>query len=113
MDEPYLLAAARYLELNPVRAGLAADAADWPWSSARAHLAGRDDSLAQVAPLRAMIADWRGLLDSALDESQLREHALTGRPLGDAAFADRLEQIVGRILRPKKTGRPSKLLKRP
>ena len=43
MDEPYLLAAARYVEWNPVRAGLAVDAADWPWSSAKAHLSGRDD----------------------------------------------------------------------
>ena len=60
-----------------------------------------------------MIADWRGLLDSALDEAQLRDHVRTGRPLGDAAFVDRLEQIVGRILRPKKPGRPSKLLKQP
>jgi REP-associated tyrosine transposase len=45
MDEPYLLAAARYVELNPVRAKLAQRARDWRWSSARAHLAGRDDDL--------------------------------------------------------------------
>lgn len=38
MDEPYLLAAARYAELNPVRARLAQSAAEWRWSSARAHL---------------------------------------------------------------------------
>ena len=38
MDENYLLACARYVELNPVRAGLVARAADWPWSSAGAHL---------------------------------------------------------------------------
>ena len=73
MDEPYLLAAARYVELNPVRAGLVADAADWPWSSARAHLSGRDDRLVQVAPLLAMLGDWRALLDSALPEEELRE----------------------------------------
>ena len=36
MDEPYLLAAARYVELNPVRARLVASPADWPWSSAGA-----------------------------------------------------------------------------
>ena len=35
MDEPYLLAAARYVELNPVRARLVSKAEDWPWSSAR------------------------------------------------------------------------------
>ena len=42
MDEPYLLAAARYLELNPVRARRVRVAGDWPWRSAKAHLcAGR------------------------------------------------------------------------
>jgi putative transposase len=40
MDEAHLFAAARYVALNPVRAGLATRAEDWPWSSARAHLAG-------------------------------------------------------------------------
>src|SRR5277367_1716111 len=43
MDEPHLLACARYVELNPVRARLAGRAEDWPWSSVHAHLAGRDD----------------------------------------------------------------------
>src|SRR3972149_902391 len=50
MDEPYLLAAARYVELNPVRAQLVAHGGDWPWSSARAHLSGRDDRVVKVAP---------------------------------------------------------------
>jgi putative transposase len=57
MDEPYLLAAARYVELNPVRARLAERAGDWRWSSARAHLDGRDDALASVAPLLALAPD--------------------------------------------------------
>jgi putative transposase len=116
MDEPYLLAAARYVELNPVRAGLTLDAADWPWSSAKAHLSGRDDRLVRVAPMLAMIADWRGLLNSAIREEELRdlrEHGHTGRPLGNAMFVDRLERVVGRILRPRKAGRPPKLLKQP
>src|SRR3954469_23445629 len=45
MDEAYLLACARYVELNPVRARLARRARDWPWSSARAHIGGKDDGL--------------------------------------------------------------------
>ena len=116
MDEPYLLAAARYVELNPVRAGLVLDAADWRWSSAKAHLAGRDDPLVRVAPLLAMAGDWRGFLDSAIPESELRdlrEHGRTGYPLGNATFVERLEQTFGRRLRPGKPGRPSKLRKRP
>lgn len=43
MDDAHIKAAERYVGLNPVRAGLAARAEDWPWSSARAHLAGVDD----------------------------------------------------------------------
>ena len=114
MDEPYLLAAARYVELNPVRAGLVADAGEWPWSSARPHLERRDDRLVKTAPLLAMIADWRALLDSVVREDELRdlrEHGHTGRPLGSASFLDRLESMVGRVLRPQKGGRPSKLRK--
>lgn len=45
MDETHLMAAVRYVSLNPVRARLVARAEDWPWSSAQAHLAGRDDGL--------------------------------------------------------------------
>jgi putative transposase len=112
MDEAYLLAAARYVELNPVRAGLVTRAEQWAWSSARAHLLGRDDRLVKVAPLLGMVPDWRRFLNSALPEKELRElreHSRTGRPLGSDSFLDRLEGIVGRILRPQKGGRPSKL----
>ena len=116
MDEPYLLAAARYVELNPVRAKLTPDAEHWPWSSAKAHLSGRDDRLAKVAPLLAMVNDWRGFLSSAMREEELRdlrEHGRTGRPLGSATFVERLEAMVGRMLAPQKGGRPSKLRKPP
>jgi len=102
-----LLAAARYVELNPVRAKLVADAGDWPSSSARAHLAARDDRLVNVAPLLAMIPDWNVFLQSALPEEELRRlrgHARTGRPLGDETFLGRLEDMVGRILKPQKRG---------
>ena len=51
MDERHFLAAIGYVALNPVRAGLVARAADWPWSSARAHLAGHDDGVVTVAPV--------------------------------------------------------------
>ena len=65
IDEPYLLAAARYVELNPVRAELVASAEAWPWSSARSHVSARDDRLVKVAPLLAMIGDWKAFLDFA------------------------------------------------
>src|SRR5579859_3539365 len=67
MDEPYLLACARYVELNPVRAGLAKRPEAWRWSSAAAHLARRDDRLVDASPLGKLVPDWRGFLAEGLD----------------------------------------------
>jgi putative transposase len=86
-----------------------ASPAEWRWSSARAHLSGRDDCLVKVAPLLGMVGDWKGLLNSALPEEELkalRGHGRTGRPLGDETFLERLEGLVGRVLKLQKGGRP-------
>jgi len=64
----------------------------------------------------AMVADWGALLNSGLGEEELgdlRDHGRTGFPLGSSAFVERLEQSARRVLRPRKPGRPAKLLKRP
>ena len=107
---------ARYVELNPVRAGLAARAEDWPWSSARAHLAGRDDGLVQVQPLLGQVGDqvgdWAAFLDLGLSEAEhaaIRAGERTGRPLGSDAFVAGLEQRLGRVLARQKPGRKPKL----
>ncbi len=113
LDEPYLLAAARYVELNPLRAALAIAPGDYRWSSARAHLKWKDDCLVQVSPLLAMAGNWRRLLTSAVSEEQLREfrqHERTGRVLGDEALQKRLEKKLGRVLRRQKPG-PKKVSK--
>jgi putative transposase len=107
LDGRHLVAAARYVELNPVRARLAARAEDWPWSSARAHLAGADDELARAAPLLEVVGDWPAFLSAEVSADELaaiRRHQRTGRPLGDDAFIDRLEARLGRKLRPGKPG---------
>ncbi|WP_340647045.1 transposase [Phenylobacterium sp.] len=51
MDERHLLAAARYVAMKPVAAGMTRRAQDWPWSSAGAHLAGIDDGVVVTRPL--------------------------------------------------------------
>ena len=79
MDEPHLLAAARYIALHPVVAGLVSLAEDWPWWSTRAQLAGEDDELATVAPLRALIPDFAALLAMPTDAAMTTERRL-GRP---------------------------------
>jgi putative transposase len=70
--------------------------------------------LVKVAPLLAMIGDWRAFLDSAMAEEELtnlRNHSRSGRQLGDRAFVERLEATVGRIIAPQKRGvRPRKRL---
>lgn len=81
----------------------------WCWSSAPAHMARKDDSLVNVLPLLDMVGeDWKDfLLKAELDrhgQETLRRHERTGRPLGDTAFIEMLEQETGRRLRPKKSG---------
>jgi len=51
MDERYLMAAVRYVELNPVRAEMVQNAWDYRWSSAAAHVTGEDDRLVRVRPM--------------------------------------------------------------
>jgi putative transposase len=104
LDESYLLAAARYVELNPVRAKLAQRPQDWRWSSAKAHLEWRDDGLVAVGPLLKLVHDWPRFLAeglSAEDHAAIRGGERTGRPLGSQRFVARLE----RRLRP--SSRPS------
>lgn len=107
LGEGHLVAAARYIELNPVRAGLVQRPEQWRWSSARAHLAGRGDGLVRAHPLPAMIPDWRAFLDAGVADGEadaLRRSERTGRPLGDDAFLADLETRLGRRLRPGRRG---------
>ena len=107
MDEHYLLAAVRYIERNPVRAGLAKRAWEYRWSSAAAHLQGEDDVLVRVRPMLERVADWReylGLEPTASEGEALRLHNRTGRPLGSETFVEKLELLVGRSLKPQKPG---------
>jgi len=107
MGENHLLAAARYIELNPVRAGLIREPWSYKWSSAAAHLRGTDDELAIVNPLLGMVNDWRDFIGEDItgeEKERFRLHERTGRPMGDMDFIERIEKSSGRVLRPKKTG---------
>ncbi|MEA3029416.1 MAG: REP-associated tyrosine transposase [Sphingomonadales bacterium] len=109
MDEAWLIACARYIELNPVRARLAERPEQWRWSSARAHLALAEDGVTEAAPLAERIPDWRALLDGGLEEDArkaIRARERTGHALGSAAFLDRLSAAAGRDVRPRRRGRP-------
>jgi putative transposase len=102
MDERHLVAAVRYIELNPLRAGLCARAEHWPWSSIHAHLLGESDGIVDPDPMLARFRDWRRYLE-AEDRPEvidaLRARSASGRPAGDTAFITKLEQRSGRVLR--------------
>jgi putative transposase len=112
MDERYLLATVRYTELNPVRARLCVDPVDWPWSSARAHYSGRDDTVVSVQPMLERVMDWRRYLSEEPGESEadsIRRFSRTGRPAGDEWFVEQLEALTGRDLKKRKPG-PKQLI---
>ena len=112
MEEAYLRAAVRYVEMNPVRARLVREPGRYRWSSAKAHLAGQDDGLVKVSPLLKRFGDWRKVLgkDGGTDEALnvLRSHERTGRVLGTEGFFAKVARLVGREVRPGKPGRPRK-----
>lgn len=108
MDEAHLLAAVRYIELNPVRARLCQSAVDWPWSSARAHLGSSSDPVLSFPAVLAQIKDWSAFLLEVPNRQTMekfREHAKSGIPMGDESFVAGLEARFGRALRVKKRGR--------
>ena len=91
-------AAVSYVSLNPVQAGMVRYAADWAWSSVRAHLAGKDDGLVTVRPVLDRVSCFADLLLEDRDEAfaALRRAESTGRPVGTAEFVTGLERVLGR-----------------
>jgi putative transposase len=115
LDEEHAWVALRYVELNPVRAGLVERAWEWPWSSARAHVGERDDTSLLDLDLWAShynATTWREVLhgepmDTGLYDG-IRRATLSGRPLGSEEFLQGLESHTGRALRPRRRGRRPK-----
>ena len=110
MDEQYLLATVRYVELNPLKAKLCRDLSEWPWSSYHSHMSGKDDGVVKTAPMLERVADWRSYIDA---ENSLSDHLIevrgrTGRPAGDEGFISELEKLTGKALKKKKPGRKVK-----
>lgn len=114
LDTPHFCAALRYAELNPVRAGMVADPAAYPWSSAAAHCgSAAPDPCLEMEPFTDLWNPklWRDYLREVRaveDADAIRRSTHTGRPLGTPDFVARLEKTLGRCLVPQKGGRPSK-----
>ena len=112
LDERHLYAAIRYVENNPVRAGIVQAPEEYPWSSARGHCGVVSDSiLSNTCHLCDEIDDWsRYLSDAESPEivERLRISALSGRPCGDEDFRKNIEELLGRSLSVRPRGRPRK-----
>ena len=109
LDEGHLWNAIRYVERNPVRAGMVVNAADYRWSSAAAHCYGLQDPLlssiaVDFAPPMRDWANWLAGVDSDSSERFLRECTRTGRPCGDDAFVDTVGKITGHDFSRRKPG---------
>lgn len=108
MDDAHLLMACRYVEQNPVRAGLCSGPEKWRWSSARCHLGLADDPVVSPSDILASFSEeWMAFLEyyPGAEEGQLfRKHESSGRPLGDNQFILKCESLLGRSLRPGKRG---------
>jgi len=113
LDERYLLAAVRYVERNPVKAGIVALPWQYPWSSARWHVGevSADPVVTGEGPLRALVSNWREYLLVDEDETELaklEQEVRVNRPLGSAEFLHTLEERIGRPITRRKPGRPQK-----
>jgi putative transposase len=113
----YLMTCYRYIELNPVRAGMVVDPAEHPWSSYRRNAWSRADALVTEhgeystlgTTTEERAAAYRELFRSEIDPvllAQLRRDLHDCRPFGSEQFKDVVERALGRRVRPGKAGRP-------
>ncbi len=109
-DNQYLWAVARYIECNPVKAGLVGAPEEYLWSSAKAHLINTKDPLLHT-PSWLDLTDYQAYVgfirksDSEADMA-IRKATSTGRPFGTESFLEKMEFKLGQSLRRKKPGRP-------
>jgi putative transposase len=112
LDFDYLLNAVRYVELNPVEAGIVARAEDYAWSSAATHCCARRDPVVAFRPRSVQmkgIDDWSQWLAAGITDEVAQVLRLNGGqnlPCGSNKFIEDLENLTGRSLRHRPRGAP-------
>ena len=115
--ETYFLQCQRYIELNPVRAGMVTGPADYVWSSYQFHALGKDIKISTPHDEYLRLSDsqpsrqrvYRAFFQSKLGSEALndiREAVNKGLALGGEKFKNEIERLHGRRLRPARMGRP-------
>ncbi len=118
--EDYLLACQRYIELNPVRAGMVDHPADYPWSSYRANAQGEEDALVTPHEIYLGLGNSKALRQAAYRElfrhelepglvDAIRRASNGNFALGNTRFAEEIAAALGRRVTPGEPGRPRKL----
>ncbi len=118
-EEDYLLTCMRYIELNPVRAGMARSPAHYRWSSYRCNAQGKANDLITAHPvylalgrsLAVRLAAYKALFKRHLDLAALNEISAawqTGTPLGNDDFREKVEKKLGQKVGQARRGRPRK-----
>ncbi len=115
LDEKHFIAASRYVERNPVRAGIVRKPSEYEWSSAKSHV---DFSSKQIIDTSLFFKyleferdNWAKFIDEQEKPEEIvaiRKHTMTGRPLGCNFFVQKLEKMLGIRLHALPVGRPNK-----
>jgi putative transposase len=120
----YLLLCQRYIQLNPVRAGMVDDPVHYRWSSYRANGMGQADALLTAHPVYAALGRddalrlpaYRALFRPELESEAIGDIRMAldqGQPLGDSRFIESIERATGQLREPKPRGRPRKVAAEP
>jgi len=115
--ETYLLACQRYIELNPVRANMVDDPANYRWSSYRSNALGQGSAILTPHPLYQSLgatgeerqSAYRALFRAQLDAEAISDIRLAlnqSQPLGNERFYQHIEQMTGQRRESKPRGRP-------
>ncbi|MBV2130581.1 transposase [Arsukibacterium indicum] len=116
-SERYVMAVYRYIELNPVRAGMVSSPAAYHWSSYATNALGRPSALCQPHGCYLTMADtaaarqqqYRGLFTNESDDTmlqQIRSATNSGMALGNDHFKKQVAELTGRRQQLAKRGRP-------
>jgi putative transposase len=116
--DAYLLACCRYIETNPVRAGMVATAQHYPWSSCRARLGHAEPTILDLDPCyQGLAADestrrarYGEFLEGSVPEGEwalIRAAVQRGQLTGDDAFCERVTATLNRKIENRGRGRPA------
>ena len=116
LDERHLLAAAKYVERNPVRVKMTKKPDDYIWSSAKNHIGASGNDIIDASALFKNIEvrqdGWRDFIERSDDSEEvhaIRKYTMTGRPLGNTVFIKKLEKTFGERLHALPVGRPKNI----